>query len=209
MKDYYALLEPDRYYHVYNHAIPKNNLFLNDENYHFFLRKYMEYILPIADTFAYCLLPNHFHLAIRIKKKEQIFEYFKKSKHYSYIEFLPEEDISELLSKQFSNLFNSYTKSFNKLYERRGSLFERRFKRLLIDNQEYFRSIIHYIHFNPVMHGFVRDLRDWSHSSFEAFFSPAASNLKREEVILWFGNKKSFYEFHRKQIDGRMSLDLE
>jgi hypothetical protein len=61
------LLEPGAYYHIYNHANGSDNLFRNDDNYMFFLKKYSEFISPVADTFAYCLMPNHFHLAVRMK----------------------------------------------------------------------------------------------------------------------------------------------
>lgn len=72
MINYYETLEPDKYYHIYNHAVGQDNLFNTDENYRFFLEKYAHYIIPVADIFAYCLLPNHFHFAIRIKPEDEI-----------------------------------------------------------------------------------------------------------------------------------------
>jgi len=69
-------LEPDKYYHIYNHAVGGDNLFCSNENFNYFLQKYKHYITPIADTFAYCLMPNHFHLAVRIKSKKELFEQF-------------------------------------------------------------------------------------------------------------------------------------
>ncbi len=205
MKYYTEQLEPDKYYHIYNHAVGKLNLFINNDNYDFFLKKYSQHISPVADTFAYCLMPNHFHFAVRIKSGSSIssltkFQNFVKVRHRS-IEFF--------VSKQFSNLFSSYSQSFNKQQNRRGSLFERPFKRLHIIDDKYFRSIIHYIHYNPVHHGFVDDLRNWKYSSFESFFSDKATQLKREEVINWFDNKENFYEFHKKEIDEKLILELE
>ena len=88
-------LKPELYYHIYNHANGKENLFVNDGNYYFFLRRYAHFINPIADTFAYCLMPNHFHLAVRIKSEEEIRQCFKLSKSW---------ESSKYLSKQFSNL---------------------------------------------------------------------------------------------------------
>jgi len=57
-------LEVEKCYHIYNHAVGNENLFRCDENYRYFLKKYAEHISPIADTFAYCLMPNHFHLSV-------------------------------------------------------------------------------------------------------------------------------------------------
>ena len=65
-----ALYEPNGIYHIVNHANGKENLFQEEENYHYFLKKYSEKLSPILDFIAYCLMPNHFHLLIRIKEKE-------------------------------------------------------------------------------------------------------------------------------------------
>jgi putative transposase len=51
-------MQPKRFYHVYNHANGTENLFCQDENYHYFIKLWAKYIEPIADTYAYCLMPN-------------------------------------------------------------------------------------------------------------------------------------------------------
>lgn len=192
-------LEPDNYYHIYNHANGKENLFVNDGNYNFFLKRYANFINPIADTFAYCLMPNHFHLAIRIKSEEEIKQLSVSSKL----------SVSAYISKQFSNLFSSYTQAFNKQQDRMGSLFIPRFSRKQIDTEDYFRQLIIYIHLNPVHHGFVENFRAWEYSSFETFFSEKITNIKREEVLEWFGNKGNFLACHQHTADNKMSLELE
>lgn len=62
---------PGYTYHVYNRANGNEKLFLSNEK-RYFLEKYTIYISPIADTFCYCLMPNHFHFLIRIKNEEKI-----------------------------------------------------------------------------------------------------------------------------------------
>ena len=198
-------LEPDKYYHVYNHANGGENLFVNRGNFTYFLKRYAHYINPIADTFAYCLMPNHFHLAVRMKSLTSL----SNLQGFKNLGGLKSTSIEHFLSQQFSNLFNSYTKSFNKQQDRRGSLFIPNFERKHIDSDEYFRQVIHYIHFNPVHHGFVKDLRDWKHSSFSSYFSSKATSLKREEVMDWFKNKENFWVHHQKEIDEKMVLELE
>ncbi len=206
MKNYIPQLECDKYYHIYNHAVGSDNLFKIEANYNFFLKKYAKYISPIVDTFAYCLMPNHFHFAVRVKEEKELIKYFSEIKGKDLTGL---QNLSGLLSQQFSNLFNSYTKSLNKQQKRQGNLFRRPFKRIHIDSNDYFREIIHYIHFNPVHHGFVKDLREWKHSSFDSFFSEKATLLKRDEVIDWFDDKDNFYAFHKKEIDKQMIIDLE
>ena len=154
-------------------------------------------------------MPNHFHFAVRIKSDEELIAFFKKDlTGFENLSGLVNK-IPNLISKQFSNLFNSYSKAFNKQQNRRGTLFEKPFKRSHIDSDEYFRNMIPYIHFNPVHHGFVKDLRDWPYSSFESFFTDKASNLQRKEVITWFDSKENFFLQHKVEIDNKMIADLE
>jgi REP element-mobilizing transposase RayT len=48
------------------------NLFKEERNYELFLEKYYRHIYAVAETFAYCLMPNHFHLMIRIRRIEDL-----------------------------------------------------------------------------------------------------------------------------------------
>ena len=64
----------DTYYHIYNRGNNGENIFVQERNYMHFLNLHFKYIEPIADTFAYCLLRNHFHMAVRIKSEEEIIE---------------------------------------------------------------------------------------------------------------------------------------
>ena len=56
-------LQFGQYYHIYNRGNNRENLFAEQRNYPYFLKLYAKHILPVAKTFAYCLLPNHFHFA--------------------------------------------------------------------------------------------------------------------------------------------------
>jgi REP element-mobilizing transposase RayT len=60
------------YYHIHNRGINSCNLFKNSENYVYFLNLYDQYISPVADTFAWVLMPNHFHFLVRIKEENEI-----------------------------------------------------------------------------------------------------------------------------------------
>ncbi|MBN1976347.1 MAG: hypothetical protein JW918_03000, partial [Anaerolineae bacterium] len=66
MRDFVPL-EHGQYYHIYNRGNNGENIFIEERNYSYFLGLYAKYIEPIADTFAYVLLRNHFHLLVRIK----------------------------------------------------------------------------------------------------------------------------------------------
>ena len=105
-------------------------------------------------------------------------------------------------SQHFGNFFNAYSKAYNKMYNRRGALFVDDFFRKEVSGQDYLQTLIHYIHYNPVHHGFVNDLRDWKHSSYETFFSTKTTSLKREKVIEFYNDIDNFTDFHKKDIKG-------
>jgi len=137
-----------KFYHIYNRGINSCDLFHENTNYEYFLGLYDKHISPMADTFAWVLMPNHFHLLVRIKEEEDI------QPRTTNLTISPHRDRNRaralVPAKYFSNLFNSYAQAFNKMYGRHGNLFERPFKRKEITDKEYFKTLVSYIHNNPV-----------------------------------------------------------
>ncbi|MBY0425417.1 MAG: hypothetical protein K2Q22_07270 [Cytophagales bacterium] len=204
---------PETYYHVYTHANGSENLFRSEENYFYFLKRYAHFIHPVADTFAYCLMPNHVHFLIRVKSEEALIGFWNEKYPAKLIgeqkSLEVYENLQGLTPQQFSNLFNSYTKSYNKVYQRRGSLFIPNFKRKPVTNDTYFTALIHYIHANPVHQGFVKDILDWNWSSYHSLLSEKHTRLKREEVLEWFGGKDAFGSSHYKPLDRQIILEMD
>ena len=54
-------LEYGNYYHIYNYGINSCNIFEDEANYFYLLNLYAKYIVPLAQTFTWALMPNHFH----------------------------------------------------------------------------------------------------------------------------------------------------
>ncbi|MBC6400955.1 MAG: hypothetical protein GDA51_05465 [Ekhidna sp.] len=194
-------MEPFTFYHIYHHANDPENLFRSDENYRFFLEKWAKYIEPVADTYAYCLMPNHLHALIKVKDEKDILNlrgFQNLEGFYRY---------EKILSKHFSNLFNSYTKAYNKMFHRKGSLFTPNFKAKEITSDAYFTNIIFYIHHNPLHHGLCSHIADWPHSSYHALISDKLTRIKRQEVQGWFGTKEALRKFHDQAIKGLEQLE--
>lgn len=189
-----TLFTPNTVYHIYNHANGDEDLFRTPENYFYFLNRYRHYIQPIAQTFAYCLMPNHFHFLINIRSEKELVHFYNKQKPDS------NTDLSDLLSKRFSNLFNAYSKAFNKMYDRRGRLFESSLKRKAVVDERYLTILIRYIHLNPVLHAFVDEAARWRFSSLSAYHSEKPSYLDRKTVFDWFGGKRLFVEYHKNML---------
>jgi putative transposase len=102
-------------------------------------------------------------------------------------------------SRQFSHLFNAYTQSINKRYNRTGSLFETTFERKLVTSEKYFQQLIFYIHSNPVHHGFVKQMSLYPWSSYETLLSDKPTKLCRNAVVEIFGGRENFILYHNQQ----------
>ncbi|TXD70182.1 transposase [Aequorivita lipolytica] len=180
-------METDRHFHIYNRANGKEHIFTSSENYEFFLRKYKKYLFPVVETFCYCLMPNHFHFLVKVKSHKELLkiENYKNSKKQNLY-----------VSKQFSNLFSSYTQAFNKQESRKGNLFMRPFKRKEVLDEIYFRKLMHYIHTNPVEAGLCNFPNQWQHSSYNSLISKKPTLLMRKEVLNYFDSVENFVFVH-------------
>jgi len=200
-------LEPERYYHIYNHANGKDVLFMEERNFSFFLEQYKKHISPVAETLAYCLMPNHFHMLVQIKDEESLKDLTTFPKFWT-LEKLNiddrEKQISLFISKQFSNMFSSYTQAFNRSQNRKGSLFYKNFRRKLITSEDYMQKLVNYVHFNPVVHGFINTPSEWKYSSYNAILSKKETLINRETVLEYFGGIENFRYCHNSpfNLDG-------
>ncbi|WP_430973916.1 transposase [Sunxiuqinia rutila] len=187
-------------YHIYNHGVGGRDLFRDSNNYDYFLALYDKYISPIARTYAWVLMKNHFHLLVRIKE-----EVVASPTPDRVLNPISDKNDNSLKigtpSQQFSKLFNAYAQAFNKYHQTRGALFERPFKRKLIDNKTYLRKVILYIHNNPVHHGFCEHPVEYPWSSYLSCISMKPTKLHREAVIGWFDDKANFKTMHNQKVD--------
>lgn len=175
------IIESGAIYHIFNRGNNKENIFIEIKNYYYFLEQFKKYILPIADIYSYCLLKNHFHLLLRIKNEHELPDKFKDKPYLA-----------------FSNFFNSYTKSINKMYGRTGSLFEEHLKRKRVENIDYLIQLVAYIHLNPIKHGFTKNYQDYKFSSFQAYISDKPTEIDKY-FILNLIEKDSFLDWHDMQ----------
>ncbi len=63
------LLVKGNYYHIFNRDNNSADLFFEDENYRSFLKLYDKYINLVTNTYAWCLMKNHFHFLIYLKEE--------------------------------------------------------------------------------------------------------------------------------------------
>ncbi len=206
-------IEYGRYYHIYNRGINGTDLFMTNDNYSWFMKLYFKYINPIADTYAWCLMKNHFHFLVRIKDEEEILPFKPLSGSKTTERVIDTETPPAVTnpggglakerkpnpSNQFSHLFNSYAQGFNRTIDRTGSLFEKPFKRKLVESEDYLKRLIYYIHHNPVHHGFSDTIIEYPWSSYLAIVKPYETTFKQEEVIDWFDDVENFKFYHQQE----------
>ena len=202
MAEQKVVLSQGGYYHIYNRGINSCDIFRENTNYEHFMGLYQKYISPVANTLAWVLMRNHFHFLVQILPEDcwgelphpEGFENLRGEENLRILE------ADKRINQQFSNLFNAYTKAFNKRYARTGSLFEHTFKRKGIDSVEYLKNVIIYIHQNPVKHGFCEHPLDYPWSSYLSCVTLKPTKLQRERVIGWFGDVNEFKRLHEGEL---------
>lgn len=145
---------PGRCFHVYNQGNNRQQIFMRPENYQYFLRLTIKYILPCGELHAFCLMPNHFHLLLRT--------------HAISCEKIRVGGLElPRLLNGVRLLQTTYAQAINKQEQRTGSLFRQKAKFLEIvpERDAHGAHIIHYLHNNPVKAGLVTEATDWPYSS--------------------------------------------
>ena len=191
----HTALEYNKSYHIYNRGINGCPLFRHTDNYEHFLNLYDKYISPVANTFAWVLMNNHFHFLVRIKKEDEIYN-SPNLQGYKNLEGLTNRS---RITQQFSNLFNAYSKTFNKRYKRTGSLFEHPFRRIPVNSTAHLKYLVYYIHHNPVHHGFCEDMLEYPWSSYLTILSPKKTKLSRDEVLKWYNDQYDYKAYHSSE----------
>ena len=196
--------EKGHIYHIYNQGNNHQNIFFNRENYLFFLRKMKIYILPFADIFAWCLMPNHFHIMVIVNETDlEIGEQLGTETH----RMTRSHPMSKMrsLNNSIAILLRSYTRAIQKQGLIKGSLFRQKTKaecitcldgitpsfyntdsgtqiNILDPEKQYPEMCFHYIHQNPVKAGLVKNACEYEFSSARDYAGLRNGKLVNREV---------------------------
>jgi putative transposase len=141
-------LSADSIFHIYDQSSGNELLFASDKDYLEFLFKLKKYISSVATVYSYCLMPNHYHLIVRINAEKDLTEYFNNKALLGKI--VTAANLPKLLSRQFSDFFNAYAKYYNYVQNRKGTLFRRAFRKKQVKGIAYLKTLICYVSWNPV-----------------------------------------------------------
>jgi putative transposase len=191
-------LKEGKYFHIYNRGINGENIFKEEANYYYFLQQYKKYCSDIFETYSYALLKNHFHLFVYVKENVLVKRDDGKG------------EIKLNASKQLSHFFNSYAQAINKSYKRTGSLFESPFERKMVDNDNYFSSMIYYCHYNAQLHQMAEgNFKNWPFSSYHSILENDNRIIVVDKVLAWFNGKDAFIKQHEERYEHKKFIHFE
>jgi len=168
----------EEYYHVINRGNEKQPIYYNEDNYHFFLGRLRKYASKGKQiVIAYCLMPNHFHLLLK-------------------------ETVDDNLKNTMLSLQTSYAKAINKKFKRNGHLFQGKYKKIRIENNNQLLRLSRYIHLNPVKAGLVNVPEEWPYSSYHEYIGLRQGSLPETEIIIrQFPDKQAYKKFIMDHLD--------
>lgn len=171
------------YYHIYNRGADQRSIFRSEENYRYCLRLMSKYLERLQITMiAYCLLPNHYHWLVRQDGEERA-------------GLLPQRG------------FNAYSTAFNNHNNRSGTLFEDRYKAIVVTTDDYLRHLCRYIHANPVRHGIADAVDLWPYSnSLEWIEQRPGQLVNRDFVKMHFPTTDHYRAYVRAYLSGQAQL---
>ena len=169
---------PGAYYHVMNRGQSRRHIFMEDKGRQSFLDLLGDINrLWKVEIYAYCLMDNHYHLLVSTPAGG--------------------------LSRAMRHLDGIYTQKFNRIHHRDGPLFRGRYKAILIDAEEYFLSVVRYIHKNPLGGGVVTDIDRYRWSSHWGYLNKKQCPdwLDTALGLSWIGGLKEYQRFMHGEIE--------
>jgi len=132
----------------------------------------------LIDIYAYCIMPDHYHLLFKVLESENISGYISK-------------------------IENSYTRFYNLQNKRKGPLWQSRYRRIDISSDEEILHVCRYIHLNPTTNRLVEKPDDWPHSSYSLYLK---SDILTEKTALRISSINALRIFTEGNIEHQQKL---
>jgi putative transposase len=134
-------LADDSIYHVINRGNGGQVVFQKDKDYEAFINLMKEAKIRYAvKIFAYCLMPNHFHIVVMPHRSGD-------------------------LSKWMQWLMTSHVRRFHRHYGTSGHIWQGRYKSFLIQKDGHLLTVLKYVESNPLRAGLANSANNWLWSS--------------------------------------------
>ncbi|MEK7447761.1 MAG: transposase [Patescibacteria group bacterium] len=185
--------EEEGIYHIFNRGIDKRDIFLDDQDYKYFLYLLKAYLTEMKDSdqdkgvsllqrgrfkdkidlLAYCLMPNHFHLLVK------------------------QTGLNDM-SLFMRSLMTNYSMYFNKKYDRLGPLYQGVFKAILVKEDDYLLHLSRYIHLNPYVRERHLKVRK-EYTSYEDYLGLRNTQWVNTDLVLDYFKSDEVKELHQTQ----------
>jgi len=134
-------LGDDIVYHVINRGNGRQEVFHKEKDYEAFVKlmKEAKERYPVK-LYGYCLMPNHFHMAVRPEKGEE-------------------------LSRWMQWLMTSHVRRYHRHYGSSGHVWQGRYKSFMVQEDSHLLMVLRYIEGNPVRAQIVTSAKEWGWSS--------------------------------------------
>jgi len=174
--------EEDKYYHVYNRGANKNQIFITPDNYQYCIQLFQKYYQQYGvRIYAYCLMPNHYHLLIGQRHGGSV-------------------------SRFIQTVFNAYTQAFNKIFKRSGTLFQGRVQGIEITTDEYAVRLCRYIHNNPVAARLAAKPEEWMYSDYRVWVDKTEDPLTSLNLRDGYFKSGSEYKKFMEEYDDHSEI---
>lgn len=173
-----------QYFHAFNRGVNREKIFFCEQDYGLFLRIVSQCVDGIGIIIlAYCLMPNHFHFALR-------------------------QDEPYAMAHFFKQLCETYVKAINAINGRVGHLFQGPYKPRLVDNPDTLPILSRYIHRNPVEANLVSDPTQWEYSSSREYWGLRPASFVNTSIILDQAGGSEHYRDYLRETTDMIDEDL-
>ncbi len=165
-------------YHVLNRGVDKREIFIDDGDRARFVHNLYEFndTIPAPDAYR---SPMWDFVSPTLHKRQRLVDIHGWVLMGNHYHLLLSERIEGGLTQFIRKLNIGYAKYFNERYERSGTLFQGRTKKILIASEPHFLYILHYIHLNPL--DFFEDSKNWR----EGYIQSTENALNHLDEYRW------------------------
>jgi hypothetical protein len=97
----------------------------------------------------------------------------------------------------------------NRQEGREGSLFDPKYKRILIEDNDYLLNAIFYTHYNPEKHEIVKNFKEYEFTSYKSVISGSAGVVSKEYLLEIFDGMEGFSNYHNTMHESKYEDELE
>ena len=186
------------FYHIFNRGAYKHNIFINDQDYKTFL-SILEYYLtyPRSKFFGYTKLVNKPYKNVKVRNLTTIHlvAYCLMPNHFHFIfKQLPNATLKTNISNLMRRLMITYAMYFQNKHKHKGTIFQGRYKNVIVDTDEQLLYLSKYIHKNPEK--LTSKLKNYKYSSYSSYINESIlqNYLHPEYVLKLHNNYRKFVE---------------